>query len=184
MQSTHRIREAIAAIVPGFEQIATIDQTKKEFQIPGRTFHAARFNTPDGKARLKTHELPESSLVNGQLRLMTVRSEGQFNTVVYEDYDLYRNQDRRDVILMHPQDIERLGLRVEERVTISSEVGQLPNILVRSYPDIKAGNVLMYYPEANVLVPRHLDPASKTPAFKSILVHVESQARVPAGAGV
>ena len=25
----------------------------------------------------------------------------------------------------------------------------------------------MYYPEANVLVPRHVDPASKTPAFKS-----------------
>ncbi len=41
---------------------------------------------------------------------MTVRSEGQFNTVVYEDYDLYRHQDRRDVILMHPEDLQRLGL--------------------------------------------------------------------------
>ena len=33
---------------------------------------------------------------------MTVRSEGQFNTVVYEDYDLYRGVDRRDVILRIP----------------------------------------------------------------------------------
>jgi molybdopterin-dependent oxidoreductase alpha subunit len=184
MQSTNRIREAIAAIVPGFEQIATIDQTKKEFQIPGRTFHTPQFKTFDGKARLKVHDLPDASLTNGQLRMMTVRSEGQFNTVVYEDYDLYRGQDRRDVILMHPQDIERLGLQAEQRVTVSSEVGQLPNILVRSYADIKPSNVLMYYPEANVLVPRHVDPASKTPAFKSILVHVEARSRVPAAAGV
>ncbi len=33
---------------------------------------------------------------------MTVRSEGQFNTVVYEDEDIYRGQDRRDVILLNP----------------------------------------------------------------------------------
>jgi molybdopterin-dependent oxidoreductase alpha subunit len=184
MQSTHRVREAIAQIVPGFEQIATIDQTKKEFQIPGRTFHVPRFATPDGKARLKRHELPELAGGNGHLRLMTVRSEGQFNTVVYEDFDLYRGQDRRDVILMNPADIERLGLRAEQRVTISSEVGQLPNILVRSFAEIKSGNVLMYYPEANVLVPRHADPASKTPAFKSILVRVEVPARVLTGVAV
>ena len=31
----------------------------------------------------------------------------------------------------------------------------------------------MYYPESNVLVPRRLDPLSKTPAFKNILVTVE-----------
>ncbi len=33
---------------------------------------------------------------------MTVRSEGQFNTVVYEEEDIYRGQERRDVILMNP----------------------------------------------------------------------------------
>jgi hypothetical protein len=30
----------------------------------------------------------------------------------------------------------------------------------------------MYYPEANVLVPRDVDPRSKTPAFKSVLVEI------------
>jgi hypothetical protein len=30
----------------------------------------------------------------------------------------------------------------------------------------------MYYPEANALVPRRVDPNSKTPAFKSILARV------------
>ena len=31
----------------------------------------------------------------------------------------------------------------------------------------------MYYPEANVLVPTHTDPTSKTPAFKAVPVTVE-----------
>jgi hypothetical protein len=33
----------------------------------------------------------------------------------------------------------------------------------------------MYYPEANVLVPRAIDPDSKTPAFKSVAVSVEAE---------
>ncbi len=112
---------------------------------------------------------------------MTVRSEGQFNTVVYENEDIYRGQDRRDVILLHPDDITRLGFAEDERVTVRSETGSMPNILVRTFPEIRAGNALMYYPEANVLVPRFADPQSKTPAFKSILVTVE--AGVPQAVG-
>ena len=34
----------------------------------------------------------------------------------------------------------------------------------------------MYYPEANVLVPRDVDPRSKTPAFKAVLVEVAAEA--------
>ena len=178
MEDTGKIREAIAKVVPGFEQLAAIDKSKQEFAIPGRIFHQPKFPTADGKAVIHTHELPElpGSSANGlpQLRLMTVRSEGQFNTVVYENEDIYRGQDRRDVILLHPDDITRLGFSEDQRVTIRSETGSMPNILVRSFPEIRAGNALMYYPEANVLVPRHADPQSKTPAFKSILVSVEA----------
>jgi hypothetical protein len=32
----------------------------------------------------------------------------------------------------------------------------------------------MYYPEANVLVPRIADPLSRTPAFKSVGVTIET----------
>ena len=176
MQSTGRIREAIAQIVPGFEEIAVIGATKAEFQIGGRVFHEPKFPTPSGRAKMHISELPELPGGDGQLRLMTVRSEGQFNTVVYEEYDLYRNQDRRDIILIHPDDVQRLGLKADQRVTVRSEVGSLAGILVRPFEEIKAGNVLMYYPEANVLVPRSLDPLSKTPAFKGILVALEPSA--------
>jgi anaerobic selenocysteine-containing dehydrogenase len=176
MQSTGKIREAIAKVVPGFEKIAEIDRTKQEFQIDGRTFHEPRFPTPTGRARLHAHELPDLPDAGEGLRLMTVRSEGQFNTVVYDEDDLYRGQDRRDVILLHPDDISRLRLAENERVTVRNETGSLANILVRSFPQIKPGNALMYYPEANVLVPRRADPQSKTPAFKCVLVTVEAKA--------
>ena len=178
MENTSRVRDVIAEVVPGFQEIKTIDKTKHEFQIEGRTFHVAKFPTPSGRARLQVHDLPELMGTTGKLRLMTVRSEGQFNTVVYEDYDLYRGIDRRDVILLNPLDIERLGLQPEQRVTVRSTTGSMPNIIARSFEKIRAGNALMYYPESNVLVPRHVDPSSKTPTFKSIEITVE--ANVPA----
>jgi anaerobic selenocysteine-containing dehydrogenase len=106
------------------------------------------------------------------LRLMTMRSEGQFNTVVYEEEDIYRGQERRDVILMNAHDIARLGLRVDQRVTVRSDAGHMPNILVRE-GELTQGNCAMYYPEANVLVPRIVDAQSRTPVFKSVAVTVE-----------
>jgi anaerobic selenocysteine-containing dehydrogenase len=50
--------------------------------------------------------------------------------------------------------------------------------------DIRPGNAAAYYPEANVLVPRRIDPRSRTPAFKSVAVRIEpaSTRRVPADA--
>jgi anaerobic selenocysteine-containing dehydrogenase len=166
------LRQMIGQIIPGFEKIAAIDRTHEEFQIGGRTFHTLRFATPSGKAQFTIHPIPSWAGSEQQLRLMTVRSEGQFNTVVYEEEDIYRGQDRRNVILLNRSDIERLGLRVDQHVTVRSAVGSMSGILVRPY-DIRAGNALMYFPEANVLVPTTTDPDSKTPAFKAVLITIE-----------
>ncbi|MHC4090958.1 MAG: FdhF/YdeP family oxidoreductase [Planctomycetota bacterium] len=174
MERHGRIREAIAVIVPGYEAIGSIDQSKQEFQIGGRTFHEPKFKTTSGHARFHVCDLPPlKGAGEGELRLMTVRSEGQFNTVVYEEEDIYRGQERRDVIMMHPDDVARLGLQVDQPVTVRSEVGSLSGVLVREI-DIRPGNAVVYYPEANVLVPRHADAASRTPAFKSLTVRVEA----------
>jgi molybdopterin-dependent oxidoreductase alpha subunit len=171
MESHRTVREAIAKIVPGFDRLANIDETKREFQIAGRTLHTPRFPTASGKARFHPAPLPQLEARNGHLRLMTVRSEGQFNTVVYEEEDIYRDQMRRDVVLMNSADMERIGLRSDQRVTVRSMSGELPGILVRPF-EIRQGNCLMYYPEANVLVPIQVDPRSKTPAFKSVWVTI------------
>ena len=105
---------------------------------------------------------------------MTIRSEGQFNTVVYEEEDLYRNQERRDVILLAAADMERLGLGPDQRVRVRSEAGEMRYLLARPF-DIRPGNAAMYYPEANILVPKDVDPLSKTPAFKLVPVTVEAE---------
>lgn len=191
LRGAGQIRELIAKIVPGLDSIADIDRTKQEFAIPGRAFHTPTFPTPSGKAHLFVHDLPSldsvgdglapatNSSENGHsskpattLRLMTIRSEGQFNTVVYEDYDLYRGVERRDVILLHPDDLARLGLHNDQPVVVRSATGTMEGIFARAFSDIKPGNAAMYYPEANVLVSRAVDPLSKTPAFKNVLIEV------------
>jgi anaerobic selenocysteine-containing dehydrogenase len=152
--------------------MAEIDRTRSEFFIPGRRLNTPHFPTDSGKARFHAAGLPVVPPLSGrQVRLMTVRSEGQFNTVVYEEEDVYRGQERRDVILLSPQDMQRLGLARDQRVTVRSAVGEIRGLRVRPY-DVRAGNAVMYYPEGNRLVPRDVDPRSKTPAFKSVLVEV------------
>jgi molybdopterin-dependent oxidoreductase alpha subunit len=169
MAHTSTIRAAIAKIVPGLEQIAEIDRTKKEFSIPGRAIDSSTFPTADGKATLFAHKLPEPP---ESLQLMTIRSEGQFNTVVYEEEDLYRNQTRRDIVLMHPDDVSRLGLVAGGRCRVSSTAGEMRGQIVSAYEQIRPGCVAMYYPESNVLVPKSADPLSRTPAYKSIAVEI------------
>ena len=98
---------------------------------------------------------------------------------VYEEEDLYRGQTARDIILLHPDDIAARGLLAGERVTVKSTTGAIESIEVGAYEDIRAGNALMYYPEANVLVPRTADPASKTPAFKGFPVSLVAKSAEP-----
>jgi len=181
MEKHANIREAIAAIIPGYGLLAGIDATKREFHIAGRTFHEPKFATPSGRAQFHAVPIPTrqaSEPTNGSFQLMTIRSEGQFNTVVYEDEDIYRAQERRDVILMNAADMSRLGLKTNDRVTIRSQSGQMHDVLARPF-DIRAGNAAMYYPEANILVPRAADPLSRTPAFKSVPIVVEKSTRLP-----
>ncbi len=174
MHECMNVRQLLAKAVPGFEALTTIDETKQEFHIPGRAFHTPRFGTPSGKAQFAAIPIPPLAGRPGELRLMTIRSEGQFNTVVYEEEDIYRGQGRRDVILLNPEDMQRLGLEPDQPVTVRSAAGVLRHVRARPY-DITPGNAAMYFPEANVLVPTTTDPDSKTPAFKAVPVTVEPE---------
>jgi anaerobic selenocysteine-containing dehydrogenase len=76
-------------------------------------------------------------------------------------------------VLVHPLDIDRLQLQPEQHVSVKSDVGRLDNIRVVAFDRIKPGNALMYFPEANVLVDRVVDPSSRTPTFKGGLITLE-----------
>ena len=109
-------------------------------------------------------------LGDGELRLMTLRSEGQFNTVVYEEEDFYRGNERPDVVMLNEDDACARGLRRDQRVRVANPTGQL-DVLVRFAP-LPPGNAAMYYPEANVLIPRVADPESRAPVFKSTTARI------------
>jgi molybdopterin-dependent oxidoreductase alpha subunit len=170
MTSHSAIREAIAGAVPGYAAIGDIDTTREEFQIDGRTFHEPRFNTETGRLQASCPPTSTFEVGEDEFRLMTLRSEGQFNSVVYEEEDLYRGNTRRDVVMMNAEDAARLGLTEDQPVTVTTSAGRMR--VVVAYAEIPPGNLAMYYPEANLLVPRRVDRASGTPAFKSVAARI------------
>lgn len=173
LRSLKEVRKLIAKAIPGFEEIASIDQTRREFTIGGRVFHTPSFNTTDGKAVM--HTTPLSSFPHDGLRLITLRSEGQFNTVVYEEYDLYRGLPHRFCILVAAEDAKRLNMQDGERITVRGEAGVMNDIEL-VIGKIRPGVVAMFYPESNVLIKANVDQRSKTPAFKSAPVWLEKAA--------
>jgi molybdopterin-dependent oxidoreductase alpha subunit len=160
------LREGIAAVVPGWEALRDIGRTKREFTIEGRIRHTPEFPLPGGKARMFVTPIPDTLPPPGHFMLMTLRSEGQFNTVVYDREDIYRGADRRDVAFLNADDAAALGLAHDDVVRVETDTGALDGLRVR-FLDVARGSVVLYYPEANVLVPRRVDPQSGTPAFKS-----------------
>jgi anaerobic selenocysteine-containing dehydrogenase len=88
---------------------------------------------------------------------------------VYTDKDVYRGQTERHIVMMHPADMREAGLEEDMRVTLENDTGTIAGLKLKPF-DIRRGNLLMYFPEANVLVPLQTDPRSQTPGFKSVQV--------------
>ncbi|MEB3260877.1 MAG: FdhF/YdeP family oxidoreductase [Cyanobacteriota bacterium] len=184
------VRSLIARTVPGYESLAHIDETHLEFEVSGRVFHEPHFPTPTGRARLAVTPLPDLTLPKavhfGGLRpgdhgivlsLITARSYGQHNTVVYKKADQSRGMLHRQTILMNPEDIAQSGLTAHGRVHVQGEAGTLQDIEVIPGA-IRRGAALMFYPEANVLMRPVIDPDSGTPAFKRVPVLVSQHKEV------
>jgi anaerobic selenocysteine-containing dehydrogenase len=114
---------------------------------------------------------------DGVLRLMTLRSNDQFNTTIYGYHDRFRGvSGTRRVLFMNPADMERLALRADDVVIVSTVSNdrsrEVSGLKVRPY-DIPLGCIAGYYPECNPLIPLwHHAKESKVPAAKSIPVRV------------
>ena len=179
-----RIRESIEATYP--EDFADFNRRMWQPQgfqrkIPARQ---RQWKTRTGKANLispkSLREDPDTPRAHDVLRMITLRSNDQFNTTIYGYDDRLRGiHGTRSVILMHRNDIARLGLADGQSVavTTASDDGisrELKGLQVVTY-DIPEGCVGTYYPEANVLIPLwHHAERSKVPAAKSVPVRVYS----------
>jgi len=172
-QHSH-VQQAIAAAIPGMAPLADISQTKQEFTVGGRLLTRPEFATATGRARFAVRAAPETQASAAfPFVLASVRSEGQFNSIVYDEADKFRKTSTRWCVLMNRMDIDALGLEAGGRADVSSPVGQMRGVLVYEY-DVPRGNALTYYPEANVLIGTAHDDRSKTPAFKSTAVAIRA----------
>lgn len=183
LTDTRYVRQLIAQTIPGYEAIATIDDTHQEFTISGRIFHTPHFPTSSGKAQMQLTPLPQLTLPQPEafgacsfqngivVALMTGRSYGQHNTVVYQEGDPYRGMPHRNCILMNTDDVDQAGLANHQRVTVQGDAGQLENIEIICGA-VRRGAALMFYPEANILMHAQVDKRSRTPAYKRVPVLV------------
>jgi molybdopterin-dependent oxidoreductase alpha subunit len=186
LQNTKFIRQLIAETVPGFEKMATIDETKEEFTIGGRILTAPHFPTASGKAKMFVTPIPQLTLPDRKafgaddktqgivVALMTGRSYAQHNTVVYQIEDKYRGMPHRNCILMNRIDVEQAGLHEHQRVTVEGNVGKLENVEI-IYGAVRPGAALMFYPEVNVIFRPRVEKRSGTPAFKRVPVFVYAE---------
>ncbi len=174
-----RVRERIARVVPGFEDMNRRVRAEAGFVLPSGA-GARAFKTGSGRAHFTVQVPPEHALPPGQLWLMTIRSHDQFNTTIYADDDRYRGVagDRR-VVFLNRDDMTEQGLRESERVEITShfrgETRVLAGFRVRAY-DLPRGCAAAYFPEANPLVPIDaFAEGSRTPAYKSLPISLRAE---------
>ncbi|MHA6720318.1 FdhF/YdeP family oxidoreductase [Sphingomonas sp. RS6] len=115
---------------------------------------------------------------HGVYRLMTLRSNDQFNTTVYGYSDRLRGiEGKRDVLLINPREMARAGLKEGQRVALVGDASDGVERVVEGLEvvpfQLPDGCLAGYYPELNPLIAlRHHDEASKTPASKSVPVRI------------
>jgi molybdopterin-dependent oxidoreductase alpha subunit len=176
------IRDAIAKTLPEiFHDFNARMFTPGGFHRPLPARHR-QWKTKTGKANFVKPSCldadPDMQPERGQiLRLMTIRSNDQFNTTIYGYDDRFRGiHGTRDVLLMSAEDIAHHGLRAGDRVTVATVaddfVREVPNLCVTPYA-IPSGCAAAFYPECNPLIPLwHHAVESKVPASKSVPVRV------------
>jgi molybdopterin-dependent oxidoreductase alpha subunit len=141
------------------------------------------WKTESGKAQFTVPEMLSATGFDdseGRYRLITLRSNDQFNTTIYGYSDRLRGiEGTRDVLLMNPGEIARAGLTVGQKVSLISDaedgIERVVGGLAVTPFNLPDGCIGAYYPEANpVIAVSHHDCASKTPAAKSVPVRIRA----------
>jgi molybdopterin-dependent oxidoreductase alpha subunit len=149
----------------------------------GNTARDRIWKTDSGKAEFTVPEHLSATgfeEADGRLRLITLRSHDQFNTTIYGMSDRLRGvEGTRHVLLINPNDIDRLGLVAGQDITLASDAEdkierRVAGLKVTPF-DLPDGCVAGYYPELNPLIAlSHHEVHSKTPAYKSVPVRIET----------
>ncbi|HMY38505.1 MAG TPA: FdhF/YdeP family oxidoreductase, partial [Marinagarivorans sp.] len=122
LKNPKTLRQWIAKVIPGYQALAKVDENKQEFTVGGRILHSPEFATASGKAQFKFSPLP---IYEAGYRLTSVRSEGQFNSIIYHEQDAYREQTERWVVMMHPEDMAKEGLKENQTINLTTATGSM-----------------------------------------------------------
>lgn len=180
-----KIRDAIAATYPDiFHDFNARMWTPGGFHRP-LAARERKWKTKTGKANFivpgsLSTDIDVDPEARDVVQLITLRSNGQFNTTIYNYDDRFRGiYGSRQVVLMHRNDIERLGLKEGCAVTLATAADdgvdrRVTDLRVVAY-DIPEGCIAGYYPECNPLLPLwHHEEKAKTPAAKAIPVRIRA----------
>lgn len=171
------IRDQIAKVIPGFN-----DFNQRVAPSEGGGFYlgnAARdrvWNNANQKALFTTSDIPDTTLPDGQLKLMTLRSHDQYNTTVYDLNDRYRGiTNERAVVFVNADDLAERGLADGDTVDLQSHFNDEIPRRVKGFRlvahDIPRGCAAGYFPELNPLVSLNsVALRSNTPVSKLIPV--------------
>ncbi|USG64583.1 FdhF/YdeP family oxidoreductase [Brevibacillus ruminantium] len=149
--STEEIRKEIALANPHYDGIQHLKQKGDVFQWGGAWLcEGGICPTPDERARLLPIELPELQRPTGQFYVTTRRGK-QFNSMIYGEKDPFNAADRYDV-LIHPDDAKGLHIREGEAIVVYNQFGVFQGRA--KYAETLQGNIQVYWPEGNVLIPK------------------------------
>jgi molybdopterin-dependent oxidoreductase alpha subunit len=166
-ESGDAIRREIAEVVPAYKGIETLRAIGDEIQVGGAHLCAdGVFPTPDGRARFSVVAPPERSVPEGRFVLSTRRGK-QFNSMVWAEKDPLTGAER-DAVLIAGTDADALGVTEGDAVTVRSPHGEM-RARVKLAP-IRSGNVQMFFPESNPLLPPGpREPISGVPDYNAIV---------------
>ncbi len=164
-----RLRELIAAALPRCEGFA--DELGRSRSL------VLREPAGDAQRRFSSPAKPDHALADGEFLLTTVRSHDQHNSTIYSHGDRERGiAGYRRIVMINLADIRRLGIEPFDQVDLTSCFDGTERVArkwVAVPHHIPEGTLAAYWPEANALVPTgHVDPRSRVPAYKSVVVTV------------
>lgn len=177
-----RIRDHIERVLPElFGNFNARIEQPGGFYL-GNTARDRTWNTETGRARFVAAQVPDLTLPEGQLRLMTMRSHDQFNTTIYELDDRYRGvHGTRQVLFLNADDLAARGLCDGDLLDVESHFDDGRPREVRGFRaiayDIPRGCAAGYFPELNPLVAvTSFADRSRTPTSKFIPVTIRTGA--------
>ncbi|CAH0991019.1 Protein YdeP [Sinobacterium norvegicum] len=181
-----RIRDEIAAVLPGFEDFNQRIHSERGFHLTNSAAQR-QWRTKTSSANFSDSKLPDELIHERKqhcgkttFTLQTLRSHDQYNTTIYGMNDRYRGvQGERRVLFMNVKDIKKEGLKDGDWIDITT-VNQPGDDTLRQVHRFKVvefqipkGCLAAYYPETNPLVPLgSTADGCGTPTYKSIAVQL------------